>query len=59
MTGARGYLIVTAPWIEICLLTNASINQLMVNFFGCLAAIIGVGLQYLFLVKAGIFKGLV
>lgn len=59
MTGARGYLIVTAPWIEICLLTNASINQLMVNLFGCLAAIIGVGLQYLFLVKAGIFKGLV
>ncbi len=59
MTGARGYLLVTAPWIEICLLTNAPINRLIINLLGCFAAIIGIGLQYLFLVKTGIFESLV
>ena len=55
MTGARGYLMIAAPWIAVCLFTGNSINWLAANLLGTLVAIVGTGLQYKYLHKVRVF----
>ena len=55
MTAARGYLIIVAPWVAVCLLTGNSINWLAANLLGALVAIFGLGLQYKYLHKVRVF----
>ena len=55
MTAARGYLIIVAPWVAVCLFTGNSINWLAANLLGALVAIFGLGLQYKYLHKVRVF----
>ena len=55
MTGARGYLMIAAPWIAVCLFTGNSINWLAANLLGTLVAIVGTALQYKYLHKVRVF----
>lgn len=55
MTAARGYLIIAAPWVAMCLFTDNSINWLSANLLGIFVALIGTVLQYKYLHKVRVF----
>ena len=55
MTAARGYLIIAAPWVAMCLFTGSAINWLAINLIGALVALASLGLQYRYLHKGGVF----
>ena len=55
MTAARGYLIIAAPWVAMCLFTGSAINWLAINLIGAFVALVSLGLQYRYLAKVGVF----